>query len=211
MSLPNDVRYTVYVVDDDPAFRESLVWLLTSRGYQVRAFESAEDFLLICDQVLYGCLLVDVRMPGASGLELHDRLRKGGMHIPTLIMTGHGDLNMALGAFRKGVVDFLEKPLDDVYLLARIDHYIAVEKERNQRLHSHENAARRMASLAPREKEVLDCILSGLLNKQIADQLGISIKTVEVYRSRVMEKIGVTSVIELVKFSLLPKSLKSDL
>ena len=203
MTTTLDAIYTLYVVDDDHAFRESLVWLLASRGYRVEAFASAEEFLGICDQVLYGCLLVDVRMPGASGLELHERLVSGGVHIPTIIMTGHGDLSLALSAFRKGVVDFLEKPLDDVYLLSRIDQCIATEKERKKRVYSHDDASRRIASLAPREKEVLDCILAGLLNKQIADQLGISIKTVEVYRSRVMEKIGANSVIELVRFSLI--------
>ena len=203
MTTTLDAIYTLYVVDDDHAFRESLVWLLASRGYRVEAFASAEEFLGICDQVLYGCLLVDVRMPGASGLELHERLVSGGVHIPTIIMTGHGDLSLALSAFRKGVVDFLEKPLDDVYLLSRIDQCIATEKERKKRVYSHDDASRRIASLAPRAKEVLDCILAGLLNKQIADQLGISIKSVEVYRCRVMEKIGANSVIELVRFSLI--------
>jgi len=202
MNVLDDVQYTIYVVDDDDAFRESLVWLLKSHGYQTQAFASAEEFLGICDQVLFGCLLVDVRMPGASGLELHDRLSAGGIQIPTIVMSGHGDLNMAVSAFRKGVVDFLEKPLDDRYLLSRIDHCIATEKEHKRRLQSHENAARRLASLTQREKEVFDCILQGMLNKQIADRLGISIKTVEVHRSHVMKKIDATSVMELVKFSL---------
>lgn len=196
------VQYTLYVVDDDEAFRESLVWLLRMHAYQVQAFANAEDFLAICDQVLFGCLLVDVRMPGASGLELHDRLLAGGIQIPTLVMSGHGDIHMAISAFRKGIVDFLEKPLDDRYLLERIDHCIAAEKEKKRRLQSNESVARRLASLTPREKEVFDCILDGLLNKQIADRLGISIKTVEVYRGRMMEKIGASSVIELVKFSM---------
>lgn len=196
------VQYTIYVVDDDDAFRESLVWLLKAHGYVVQSYASAEDFLAICDQVLFGCLLVDVRMPGASGLELHDRLRYGGIHIPTVVMSGHGDLNMAVSAFRKGVVDFLEKPLDDRYLLACLERCIAAEKESKRRLQRAENAARRLASLTAREREVFDRILAGMLNKQIADQLGISIKTVEVHRSRVMEKIGAGSVMELVRFSL---------
>lgn len=196
------VQYTIYVVDDDDAFRESLVWLLKAHGYVVQSYASAEDFLAICDQVLFGCLLVDVRMPGASGLELHDRLRNGGIHIPTVVMSGHGDLNMAVSAFRKGVVDFLEKPLDDRYLLACLERCIATEKESKRRLQRAENAARRLASLTAREREVFDRILAGMLNKQIADQLGISIKTVEVHRSRVMEKIGAGSVMELVRFSL---------
>lgn len=205
MSFPDDPKYTIYVVDDDDAFRESLVWLLNSRGYPVQSFASAESFLNICDQIPFGCLVVDVRMPGASGLELHDRLLAGGIHIPTIIMSGHGDLNMAISAFRKGVVDFLEKPLDDLYLLSRIDRCIALEQENKRRFQSSENVTRRLASLTSREREVLDCILAGMLNKQIANQLCISIKTVEVHRSRVMEKIGATSVIELVKLSLSAK------
>lgn len=202
MMVLDDVPYTIYVVDDDDAFRDSLVWLLNARGYTVQAFASAESFLGICEQVLFGCLLVDVRMPGASGLELHDRLTSGGINIPTIVMSGHGDMAMAVSAFRKGVVDFLEKPLDDVYLLSRIDRCIAQEKENKRRLQHNADATRRLASLTAREREVFDCILGGMLNKQIADHLGISIKTVEVYRSRVMEKTGAGSVIELVKFSL---------
>ena len=202
MMVLDDVPYTIYVVDDDDAFRDSLVWLLNARGYTVQAFASAETFLGICEQVLFGCLLVDVRMPGASGLELHDRLISGGINIPTIVMSGHGDMAMAVSAFRKGVVDFLEKPLDDVYLLSRIDRCIAQEKENKRRLQHNADATRRLASLTAREREVFDCILGGMLNKQIADHLGISIKTVEVYRSRVMEKTGAGSVIELVKFSL---------
>lgn len=202
MTLQNPAPFILYVVDDDDAFRESLVWLLRSRGYMVQDFPSAEDFLHISDQVLYGCLLVDVRMPGASGIELHDRLVRGGIHIPTFVMSGHGDLNMAISAFRKGIVDFLEKPIDDRYLLSRIDQCMSEERDKRQRLQKSESLARRFAGLAPREKEVLDCILAGLLNKQIAAHLGISIKTVEVYRSRVMDKLGARSLVELVKLVL---------
>ncbi|MFT3961855.1 response regulator transcription factor [Propionivibrio sp.] len=205
MTPLDDVPYTIYVVDDDDDFRESLVWLLQSHGYLVQAFASAESFLSICEQVLFGCLLVDVRMPGASGLDLHERLVNGGIHVPTLVMSGHGDLNMAISAFRKGVVDFLVKPLDDVYLFSRIDHCVAVEKENKRRMQRSEDATRRLNRLTSREREVFDGILAGMLNKQIADHLGISIKTVEVHRSRVMEKIGATSVIELARFGLAAK------
>ena len=205
MTPLDDVPYTIYVVDDDDDFRESLVWLLQSHGYLVQAFASAESFLSICEQVLFGCLLVDVRMPGASGLDLHERLVNGGIHVPTLVMSGHGDLNMAISAFRKGVVDFLVKPLDDVYLFSRINHCVAVEKENKRRMQRSEDATRRLNRLTSREREVFDGILAGMLNKQIADHLGISIKTVEVHRSRVMEKIGATSVIELARFGLAAK------
>lgn len=109
----HDAPYVIHVVDDDDAFRESLVWLLRARGYAAQGYDSAESFLAVCEQVLFGVLLVDVRMPGASGIELHERLRSGAIHIPTLIMSGHADLDMAVAAFRKGVDDFLQKPLDD--------------------------------------------------------------------------------------------------
>lgn len=200
--MANDARYVVHVVDDDEAFRESLLWLLRARGYVTQGHDSAESFLAVSDQVLYGVLLVDVRMPGASGLELHERLRNGAIHIPTLIMSGHADLNVAVAAFRKGVDDFLQKPLDDAYLLASIDRCIARDREAKCAMAVHEEAARRLASLSAREREVFDLILVGLLNKNIAERLGISIKTVEVYRSRVMEKIGARSVMELVGFCL---------
>lgn len=202
MTHQTTAAFTLFVVDDDDAFRESLVWLLRSRGYTVQDFRSAEDFLLISDQVLYGCLLADVRMPGASGIELHERLVRGGISIPTFIMTGHGDIDIAISAFRKGAIDFLEKPIDDLYLLSQIAQLKVDEEGRRKRLHEMDSLARRLDGLAPRERQVLDCILAGMLNKQIAAHLGISIKTVEVYRSRVMEKLSVKSVVELVKLVL---------
>lgn len=200
--MANEAQYVVHVVDDDSAFRESLVWLLKSRGYLAQGHDSAESFLAICEQVLYGVLLVDMRMPGASGLELHERLQQGAIHIPTLIMSGHADFSVAVAAFRKGVVDFLQKPLDDAHLLATIDRCIAQDRKMKKVTASHEDASRRLASLSAREREVFDLILIGLLNKNIAERLGISIKSVEVYRSRVMEKIGARSVMELVGFCL---------
>jgi FixJ family two-component response regulator len=201
----HDAPYVIHVVDDDDAFRESLVWLLRARGYAAQGYDSAESFLAVCEQVLFGVLLVDVRMPGASGIELHERLRSGAIHIPTLIMSGHADLDMAVAAFRKGVDDFLQKPLDDNYLLASIDRCIARDREVKRATAGFEDASRRLASLSAREREVFDLILTGLLNKNIAERLGISIKTVEVYRSRVMEKVGARSVLELVRFCLSAK------
>ncbi len=202
MTTSSSRPFTVYVVDDEDAFRESLVWLLRARGYAVQDFACAEDFLALCDQMLFGCLLVDVRMPGASGLELHDRLRRGGIQLPTLVMSGHADLDTAITAFRTGIVDFLKKPIDDDYLVQRIDACMATEIEKQRRLQRSDALAHRFERLAPREREVLDCILAGMLNKQIASHLGISIKTVEVYRSRVMEKLEAKSLVELVKLAI---------
>ena len=192
----------VYVVDDDAAFRDSLVWLIESNNHRVEAFSSAEAFLAACHPGMAGCLVVDMRMPGLSGLELHDRLRNDGIELPTIVITGHGDVPMAVSAFRKGVVDFVEKPLDDGYMLARIDACLAQDIENRDRRTAAESIARRLATLTAREREVLDCVVAGKLNKQIADALSISIKTVEVHRSRVMEKMQVTTVAELVKISL---------
>ena len=193
---------TVHVVDDDEAFRDSLVWLIEANDHHVRAHASAEAFLAECRPDMAGCLIVDVRMPGLSGLELHDRLRALGIDLPTIVVTGHGDVPMAVEAFRKGAVDFVEKPLDDAYILSRIDLCLARDRERRQLKRRNADLAGRLAALSGREREVMDCVVAGKLNKQIADKLDISIKTVEVHRSRVMEKMRVTTVAELVKISL---------
>jgi len=193
---------TVWIVDDDDAFRDSLVWLVEANDHRVVAFDSAEAFLAACRPGMAGCLVVDVRMPGLSGLELHDRLIAMGIELPTIVVTGHGDVPMAVTAFRKGAVDFVEKPLDDTYVLARIDQCLTRDRD-NRRLRARaESMSRRLATLTAREHEVLDLVVAGKLNKQIADLLDISIKTVEVHRSRVMEKMEVTTVAELVRLCL---------
>ncbi len=205
MSRPIDPASAVeivHVVDDDEAFRDSLVWLIESNHHHVAAHATAEDFLAACTTDMAGCLVVDVRMPGLSGLELHDRLVSMGLDLPTIVVTGHGDVPMAVEAFRKGAVDFVQKPLDDDYILARIDFSLARDRERRWRLHHDRDLAARLASLSAREREVLNCVVDGKLNKQIADILDISIKTVEVHRSRVMEKMRVTTVAELVRLCL---------
>jgi len=193
---------TVHVVDDDEAFRDSLVWLIEAADHRVRAHASAEDFLAACRPDMAGCLIVDVRMPGLSGLELNDRLHEMGIDLPTIVVTGHGDVPMAVEAFRKGAVDFVEKPLDDAYVLSRIDLCLARDRERRRLEGRNRTLEARLATLSAREREVMDCVVAGKLNKQIADILDISIKTVEVHRSRVMEKMRVTTVAELVRISL---------
>lgn len=192
----------VYVIDDDDAFRDSLVWLLESSQYAVHPFGSAEAFLDVASPHMSGCVIADVRMSGITGLELYRRLQAAGIDLPTIIVTGHGDVPMAVMAFRDGVVDFIEKPLDDQYVLERIEFCLNKARETAQLRKQAGDFSRRYESLTQREKEVLEYIVTGKLNKQIADLMDISIKTVEVHRSRVMEKMQVMNVAELVSQNL---------
>ncbi|MFN3986282.1 MAG: response regulator transcription factor [Rhodocyclaceae bacterium] len=198
-TLPVEPEQCIYIVDDDEALRDSLVWLLESSGYRVEAFESADAFLAVFRPELTGCLLLDVRMPGMSGLELFEVLRQRRCTLPVVFITGHGDVPMAVSAVKKGAVDFIEKPFGDRDMLALIEESLEMERVGREKRIVEAETARRLAVLTQREREVLDLIISGKLNKQIADVLGISIKTVEVHRARVMEKMGVSSLAELVQ------------
>lgn len=195
---PEVPEQCIHIVDDDEALRDSLVWLLESNGHRVRAHESAEAFLAVSDEVDAGCVLLDVRMPGMSGIELFELLRSRGWPLPVIFITGHGDVPMAVEALKRGAQDFIEKPFGERDVLRVIE--VALERERAERDHRRHCAEveRRMADLTQREHEVLRLILAGKLNKQVADQLGISIKTVEVHRARVMEKMAAGSLAELV-------------
>ncbi len=192
----------VFVVDDDPAICESLANLLESRGLRVRTYPSAEEFLAAYDPGQPGCAVLDVRLRGLSGLELQARLARDGNSLPVIILTGHGDIPMAVRAAKSGAVDFLEKPVNDEVLLQRI--HLALEQERRTRSHrrqDHEVAAR-VADLTPREREVMDLIVAGLPNKQVAIRLNITEKTVEVHRRRVLQKMGVHTAVDLVRLVL---------
>ena len=189
----------IYLVDDDEALRDSLVWLLESQGFKVEAFASAEAFLRVWRPEFNGCLLLDVRMPGMSGLELHERLRAHYCTLPVIFITGHGDVPMAVAALKKGAVDFIEKPFNDAELLRIVNQCLANEQESRARRRQDAEVSRRLDQLTQREREVLDLIIVGKLNKQIADVLGISIKTVEVHRALVMEKMAAQSLAELVQ------------
>jgi len=189
----------IYLVDDDEALRDSLVWLLESQGFKVEAFASAEAFLRVWRPEFNGCLLLDVRMPGMSGLELHERLRAHYCTLPVIFITGHGDVPMAVAALKKGAIDFIEKPFNDAELLRIVNQCLANEQESRARRRQDAEVSRRLDQLTQREREVLDLIIVGKLNKQIADVLGISIKTVEVHRARVMEKMAAQSLAELVQ------------
>jgi len=189
----------IFIVDDDDAQRDSLVWLLESHGYTVRAFSGARDFLAGWKKDFAGCLLLDVRMPGMSGLELFEELIRQHSGLPVIFITGHGDVAMAVAALKKGAADFIEKPFSAEEMLKIVGNCLAREsREREYRL-NRADTAHRLAQLTAREREVLDLIIVGKLNKQIADVLGISIKTVEVHRARVMEKMGVSTMASLVR------------
>ncbi len=192
----------VHVVDDDPQLLKSLRWLLESVGLTVATFKSAQDFLADFDPAQAGCVLLDVRMPGMSGLELTQHLQSQNHAIPIILFTGHGEVSMAVQAMKDGAFDFIEKPYNEQKLLDRIND--AIEHDRQTRLESAERdqALARIAQLTPREREVMDLIVEGLANKQIAARLGISEKTVEVHRSRARSKLGATSVADLVKIAL---------
>ena len=192
---------TVFVVDDDRAVRESLRWLVESVGLAVRTYGSAQDFLDAYDPRHPGCLVLDVRMPGASGIELQEQLRETGFDIPIIVITGHADVATAVRAMKAGAVDFIEKPFSDQLLLDHIHRSIEQDLERRaEREHSLEIVNHR-ESLTPRQRRVMDLVVNGLSNRMMAQDLGISLKTVEAHRAKVMEKMKAHSVAELVKLA----------
>ncbi|OIQ99586.1 response regulator protein TmoT [mine drainage metagenome] len=193
---------TVYVIDDDEAVRDSLQWLLEGNDYRVRCFESAETFLTRFDPREAACLIVDVRMPGMSGLELQDRLIQRGVAMPLAFITGHGDVPMAVTTMKKGAVDFIEKPFNENLLRDLVDRML--QKARIDLEEHAQNASREalLGKLTSREAQVLERIVAGRLNKQIADDLNISIKTVEAHRANIMEKLGTNTVADLLKIAL---------
>lgn len=193
---------TIYVVDDDEAMRDSLTWLLEGEGYRVACFDSAAAFLKARRDDLRGCLVLDVRMPDMSGLELHERLDALGSALPIIFVTGHGDVPMAVGALQRGACDFIEKPFHDEDLLVRIRRALELEAELAARRRQDDAIVHRIGLLTQREREVMALVVAGKLNKQIADQLNISMKTVEAHRARVMEKMGVRTLAELVKVTM---------
>ena len=190
---------TVYIVDDDDALRDSLVWLLESNAHHVEQYASAEAFLAAYHGEMAGCIVLDVRMPGMSGLELYERLRERHARLPVVFITGHGDVQMAVSMLKKGAVDFIEKPFSDRDMLKLIDQCLATERENRDRLRQDAAVERRLEHLTQREMEVLELIIAGRLNKQIADDLGISIKTVEVHRAHKKKKMEARSLAELVQ------------
>lgn len=186
-----------YLVDDDDAIRDALGWLLRSRGVASQSWASAEAFLADYRPDMRGCLVVDIRMAGMSGLELFDRLLASGCSMPTLFLTGHGDVPLAVQALKKGAFDFIEKPCNDNELVDRIISALELDQERRRQVASTESIEARLRNLTAREREVMDRILAGQYNKVIAAELNIAMRTVEVHRARIFEKMAVKSAVEL--------------
>ncbi len=196
--MPLSLKQTIYVVDDDQAVRESLCWLLESVDLPVATYASAQEFLADYNPEMGGCLILDVRMPGMSGLELQNKLIEIECTLPILIITGHGDVPMAVRALKNGAVDFIEKPFNDQKLLERIQHCLDQDRAQREARYMERVMRERYEQLTPREQEVLTRVVAGKLNKVIADELGISSKTVEAHRANIMEKMHASSLAELV-------------
>jgi RNA polymerase sigma factor (sigma-70 family) len=194
---------TVFVVDDDQAMRTSLQWLIESTGMSVRTFASADAFLAGYYPGRAGCLLLDVRMPGMSGLELQSYLAQEGYRLPVIIITGHGDVAMAVRAMKAGAVDFIEKPFHDEDLLRSIRNALELDQRQRMSRATKADIAARLAELTPREYEVMGMVTEGKSNKEIAAALGVTAKTVEAHRARVMEKMRAESLAELVRMALI--------
>jgi two-component system response regulator FixJ len=201
-------RGKVYVIDDDEAMRHSLEFLLSSVDYEVTLFESAQVFLDGIAKREFGCVVSDVRMPGIDGIELLRRLQTLNCRFPVIIMTGHGDVPLAVEAMKLGAVDFLEKPFDDDLLISMIDSGLKhAEPEARDEAATRE-IAERVATLSPRERQVMDGLVAGLSNKAIAREYDISPRTIEVYRANVMTKMQAGSLSELVRLAMRAGALK---
>jgi len=193
---------TVFVVDDDPAMRDSMRWLIESVGLKVEAFANADSFMEEFSGDVPGCLVLDVRMPGTSGMELLDTLKNRGVQLPIIMISGHGDVPMAVQALKRGAMDFLEKPFRDQELLEQIAKAIEVDQDRRSRAESVAGIRARLDKLTPREREVMELVVAGYANKQVAAKLGLSEKTIEVHRSRVMSKMRAKTLPCLVKMAI---------
>ncbi|MCU0574856.1 MAG: response regulator transcription factor [Syntrophobacteraceae bacterium] len=191
----------VFIIDDDPSVRNALSFLLRTVRYAFEVYSSAEEFLAREPYDGIGCIVLDVRMTGMSGLDLQEELMKGGLSMPIIFITGHGDIPMTVRAMKRGAVDFLPKPFEDAQLLTAIQ--LAIEKHRDEKSKQEylEGVRRRIQSLTAREYEILRHVIAGLLNKQIAFELKIAEQTVKIHRGRIMQKLGVTSVSDLVRMA----------
>src|SRR5215475_11373458 len=196
-----DAEALVFIVDDDAPMRESLQNLLRSVGLRVEAFASAQEFLHHTRPDVPSCLVLDVRLPGISGLELQQRLAEGDMAMPIIFITGHGDIPMTVQAMKAGAVEFLSKPFRDQALLDAIQQALARDRQAREQLAQSEELRRRYGALTPREREVMALVVAGLLNKQIAGELGTSEASVKVHRQHVMAKMGASSLAALVRMA----------
>jgi FixJ family two-component response regulator len=195
----SQTKPTVLIIDDDASVRESLCFLMRSVGLDFEAFASAKDFLQTYDPVKAGCLVLDVRMPGMSGIELQERLAAMGCTLPVIFLTAHGDVPMAVEALKAGATDFLQKPFRDQELVDKVHHAIAEDARIRRKCADRQRIESRIGSLTPREREVMEMVVEGKANKVIAMELDLSQRTVEIHRSRVMTKMGADSLPELVR------------
>lgn len=206
--MMNNYNNRVFLVDDDTDFRESLQWLLSSAGYDVMSSNSATDFLGRY-QGERGCLLLDVRMPGINGLALQQILQERDVQLPIILISGHGDIPMAVNAIKAGALDFIEKPFDDRHLLSLVSKALQIAEQRFKDFEDNQIIQQRFETLSQREREVMTLVINGQANREIAESLGISPKTVEVHRARVMSKMLASSLPELVNMNNKLKHSKS--
>jgi FixJ family two-component response regulator len=199
--LITELKPTVFVIDDDASVRKGLSRLLRSLGFDVEVFPSAEEFLEREHYEGVGCIVLDVRMPGLSGMDLQDELNKAECSMPIIFITGHGDIPMSVQAMKRGAADFLSKPFDDDELLRAVNEAVATARSAEAERADTGDALRRIERLTPREHEILRYVISGMLNKQIAFRLDIAEKTVKVHRGHIMVNLGVNSVAELVRLA----------
>ena len=200
--------YTIFIVEDDQSVRDALGLLLGLKGYSVAIFADANSFLKAYRPEWCGCLLIDIRMPGMDGLMLQKRLLDMGCHIPAIVMTGHGNVGSAREAFRANAVDFLEKPIDHEKLIAAIEEAFRRQETTRDKENQLTEFDRLLDNLTQREREVMNLVVSGRHNREIAEELGISVRTVEVHKARMMTKLQVSGVPDLVRLSLIGQNQK---
>jgi FixJ family two-component response regulator len=201
---------SVAIVDDDKAVRDSLQWLVESVGLKAKTYESAQRFLEEVDQDDFGCAVLDIRLPGMSGLDLQDKLNEKGLDIPTIIITGHADVPVAVRAMKAGAMDFVEKPFSNQMLLDRIRDALEADDYHRSNQQQVDQVEKRLARLTPREHEVMQLVVQGRLNKQIAADLGLSHKTIEVHRAHVMEKMEAETLADLVRMAVAVENVNQD-
>jgi two-component system, LuxR family, response regulator FixJ len=207
--MPSD-KAIVHVIDDDEAMRQSLAFLLGTVGMEVQTYESAVAFLDVAPTVKAGCVITDVRMPGLSGVDLLRQLQERKLGIPVIVITGHGDVPLAVEAMKIGAIDFLEKPFDDEALLASVRSALNQLDRDQKRRAERSDIEGRLAALSNRERDVLQGLVAGLANKQIAYDLGISPRTIEIYRANLMTKMQAASLSDLVRMALIAGLLGAD-
>jgi two-component system response regulator FixJ len=200
----------VQIIDDDDALRDSLTFLLSSAGIEAKSYESAGAYLNDPQRGTSGCIITDVRMPGMSGIDLLRKLKSEGVSVPVIVMTGHGDVPLAVEAMKLGAFDFIEKPFDDDALLASVRGALGVQEKNSREESQRQEVENRLTQLSTRERQVLDGLVAGQANKVIAFELGISPRTVEIYRANVMTKMQANSLSDLVRMALVSGTLKRE-